>query len=151
MTDDLAGRVLAAIEETEQDARAANPGPWAFDGDDEVYSAHDGEQGDLVGDTLCYVRGKDPEATGKHIERHDPQAVLRRCAADRETVGQYIDADSECKRYTAIEKDEAQPLVERHRASISRDMWGAVAGALFGVLQRLAVVYMIASEVTDHG
>lgn len=128
---DLAARVLAAIDETEQNR----------------WRVHD-QECDFGGHTTDITDLTVPSAV---CDCSEPDRIARRCAADRETVGQYIDADSECKRYMAIEKDEAQPLVERHRASISRDMWGAVAGALFGVLQRLAVVYMITSEVTDHG
>lgn len=90
-TPDLVARILAAIEETERIAQAATPGPWEPEGDDptddEVYTVHDGEHGDLVGDVVAYVRGYDQQQSNMaHIARQDPKTALRRCAADRRTV-----------------------------------------------------------------
>jgi hypothetical protein len=74
--NNLASRILAAIEETEQLARAATSGPWTVDPDRGVFA------GVLDRD---WVAGTD-RVDAEHITRHDPDAVLRRCEADRRTV-----------------------------------------------------------------
>lgn len=87
-----------AMGAAQRDAEAATPGPWApkteDPGDDEVYTLHDGEHGDLVGDVVAHVRGQ--EYRGKSgqtlanmhlIANHaDPDAVLRRIATDRKLL-----------------------------------------------------------------
>lgn len=60
-TPDLHAHILAAIDRTEQRARAATPGPWEYGADDEVFSVHHGEHGDRIGDMVCYTRGKEME------------------------------------------------------------------------------------------
>lgn len=92
-TPDLAARILAAIEETERIAQAATPGPWEPEGDDptddEVYTVHDGEHGDLVGDVVAYVRGGGRQQSNMaHIARQDPKATLLRCAAARDLIAE---------------------------------------------------------------
>lgn len=82
--NDLTTRLLAAIEATEFTAKAASPGTWDFDGDEEV--------SEDVGDwPVAYVRGAmqapgTQAANGGHIAANDPDTVLRRCAADRKMV-----------------------------------------------------------------
>lgn len=82
----VAARVLAAILETEQLARAATPRPWRRC---TRYSA---------GGCDCLSRNEttwciDPYTLGfpdtDHIVHHNSAAVLRRCAADREIVDSY--------------------------------------------------------------
>jgi hypothetical protein len=93
--DDLVAKVLAAIEAKEAKAGAATPGPWKAEGDDltddEVYSVHDGEHGDLVGDVVAYARGEHGRQVSNmvHIADNDPVDVLRRCAKDREIVAEH--------------------------------------------------------------
>jgi hypothetical protein len=58
---------------------------------DEVYTVHDGEHGDMVGDVVAYVRGgggRDRELANQHlIATHaDPAAVLRRITAERKLL-----------------------------------------------------------------
>ena len=72
------------IEGDKAAAVAATPGPWAFEGDDitddELYSVHDGEHGDLVGQTVAFTRHRQV-ANGEHMARHDPQNVVADCEA----------------------------------------------------------------------
>lgn len=91
----------AAMDAAQRDAEAGTPGPWAprteDPGDDEVYTVHDGEGGDLVGDVVAYVRGQ--EYLGKTgqtlanmhlIAAHaSPTAVLRRITADRRVADRH--------------------------------------------------------------
>lgn len=79
----------ARIREDEAAARAATPGPWEFEGDDpaddELFSVHDGEHGDLAGQPVAYTRHRQV-ANGQHIARHDPSRTLRETAAKRELI-----------------------------------------------------------------
>lgn len=105
MADDISRRIFAAIEARERLARAATPGPWAPDEgedpyDDEVYTVHDGEHGDLVGEVVAFARGGDRQhANQLHIAHNNPDAVLRRCAADRRILGLH---EHEEMRFAAI-------------------------------------------------
>jgi hypothetical protein len=87
--DDFVSRLLAAIEETEQLAKACGEpglyGSWYY----------------AVGGETVRSAGNDHVACGpwngpveadyaRHIVRHDPEAVLRRCAADRRTVERHM-------------------------------------------------------------
>jgi hypothetical protein len=73
------------IEGDKAAAEAATPGPWAFEGDDptddDLYSVHEGEHGDLVGQTVAFTRDRQVE-NGEHMARHDPQDALARCESD---------------------------------------------------------------------
>ena len=101
-----------AMDAAQRDAEAATPGPWEPEGDDltddEVYTVHDGEHGDLVGNVVAYARGgwgTDPgtQVTNiHHIARHNPSAVLRRIAADRKLLDML----------TGDVEYEAEPLAE---------------------------------------
>jgi hypothetical protein len=89
------------LDEDEQRAKAATPGPWMPEGDDdtddEVWTAHDGEHGELVGDTVAYVRGGERmRANVAHIARHDPARVLAEVDAKRRII-------AECERTLAYE------------------------------------------------
>lgn len=88
MTDDLAARLLAAIEETEDDAKAAVAAPgvdqWMWDG-----YLYEGDGGAWSGlDPLA----RNGQRIAVHIARQDPHATLIRCAADRKIVAEYHDA-----------------------------------------------------------
>jgi hypothetical protein len=62
-------------------ARKATPGPWEFESDDEVFTVHDGERGDLVGQTVAFTRHW-ADANGGHIAANDPQDAVARCEAE---------------------------------------------------------------------
>ena len=72
------------IEGDKAAAEVATPGPWEFEGDDptddELYSVHDGEHGDLIGQTVAWTRDRQV-ANGQHMARHDPQDVIADCEA----------------------------------------------------------------------
>lgn len=86
MTNDLTTRLLAAIDETERTARIAQDcgDAWTTE------PSRTGKWQILreVEDSMAigYI------ATGRleidHIVRHDPAAILRRCAADRKIVAE---------------------------------------------------------------
>lgn len=90
--------LTAALARAEGTAWAATPGPWEPEGDDptddEVYTVHDGEHGDLVGNPVAYVRSgmwaPDPGRTQANMQliasHADPAAVLRRVAVDRQLL-----------------------------------------------------------------
>ena len=86
--EELATFVAARLDEDEAAAKAATPGPWEFEADDEVFTVHDGEHGDLVGEVVAFTRGW-ADANGEHIARHDPARVLREVAAKREILEMY--------------------------------------------------------------
>lgn len=92
--------LLAAHERAVVLAAAGTPGPWEPEGDDptddEVYTVHDGEHGDLVGDVVAYVRGggwrgKPWTAVanmGLIATFADPVAVLLRVAEERNILAE---------------------------------------------------------------
>ncbi|RCH70466.1 hypothetical protein DT019_02975 [Streptomyces sp. SDr-06] len=104
-----------AMDAAQRDAEAATPGPWApkaaDPGDDEVYTEHDGEHGDLFGEVVAYVRGQEYRgksgrtlANMRLIATHaDPNAVLRRIAADRKLLE--LHADDGCHDCTTCAKE----------------------------------------------
>ena len=75
----------AAILARKAAAGAATPGPWEFEGDDptddELFSAHVGEHGDLVGDVVAFTRDRQV-ANGQHMALNDPQDTIARCEAE---------------------------------------------------------------------
>lgn len=105
-------RLLAAITETEQDARACAGAPWVDDvpGMVQVDPAAIRENKQALG-RLGYVAHTDNSPAGDayraHIVRNDPAVVLRRCAADRNAIGrcqaaikQYERGDGDAGGYT---------------------------------------------------
>jgi Family of unknown function (DUF6221) len=92
--DPLLVFIAARHAEDEAAATAATPGPWEFEGDDptddEVFTVHDGEHGDLVGESVAFTRGGGRQvANGAHIARNDPARALRRVEAGRALVAAY--------------------------------------------------------------
>ncbi|MGW5477689.1 DUF6221 family protein [Streptomyces sp. NPDC004008] len=84
-----------AMDAAQRDAESATPGPWEPEGDDPtddiVLTVHDAEHGDLIGNTVAHVRGGNATtANMRHIARHDPAAVLRRIAKDRELLNDLL-------------------------------------------------------------
>jgi hypothetical protein len=102
--------LLAAHARAEGRAAMATPGPWkpkrGDDGDDEVYTVHDGPHGDMVGDIVAYVRGQEYRGVqgrtmaNKHLiaTMADPVEVLRRVAAEREILAEHgVDEGRFCR------------------------------------------------------
>lgn len=105
--DDLAGRLLAAIEETERIAHAAGGEAWHRPDPIALPSL-------IVGQDEHIVSYDEEDAESPHIVRHDPAAVLRRCAADRRIVGAYSEA------VTALHDAplHARPFVDAHLSAL---------------------------------
>lgn len=80
-------KLLAAIAEAERKALAVpehlrvenwtHPGPWVMHGVN-GYSVHEV--------ALARMTGRQGEALAEHIASNDPDAVLRRCEADRKLI-----------------------------------------------------------------
>lgn len=89
MTEDLVARVLAAIDETERIAQAAeerHPSPWRADRGPGALGLPTGtwlDDSENVG-----AAAADGSHMAAHLIRQDPHAVLRRCAADRKIVAE---------------------------------------------------------------
>lgn len=82
---DLHGWISQKIDAVEECARACPPWPWTFDTDDDAVIAADGIQ---VADVFA-LSSKQLRATGLHVIANDPEAVLRRCAADRKILARH--------------------------------------------------------------
>lgn len=152
MTDDLAARVLAAIEETEQIAREAigpggNPrigtaGQWNayLEGGDDGWAI---ESDDAAG-ASCIVGA---ETMASHIAHHDPAATLRRCEADRKIVERYQVAARLLNRLNERAKAGIVRLTERERQERATE--GIRANEARAVLVLLAKGYGITTEATS--
>lgn len=96
---DLVSRLLAAIEETEQAARACGGAPWVDDVPAMVHvdpvAIRDSKWS--LGH-LGYVASADNSPIGDayraHIVRNDPASVLRRCAADRRLLKRLVEVSN---------------------------------------------------------
>ncbi|MCX4540485.1 DUF6221 family protein [Streptomyces sp. NBC_01565] len=85
--DDLVQFLRARLDEDEQTARAATPGPWAVDGGS-VY----------VGRPINEV--VDYSESAAHIARHDPARVLAEVDAKRQMLDIHAAMDSKGERIT---------------------------------------------------
>lgn len=97
---DIVVFLRARLDEREAVALAATPGPWEFEGDDptddEVYTVHDGEHGDLVGNVVAFARGGDRQQPNTvHIADNDPKFVLADVAAKRQILD-FIEENPPC-------------------------------------------------------
>lgn len=80
--DDLIAFLRARLDEDEQEATAASPGPWKANAEqDEVLAVDDIEVA-----TGFALSGNQLRATVRHIVRHDPTRVLREVEAKRELI-----------------------------------------------------------------
>lgn len=112
---DIAAFLRARLDEREAVALAATPGPWESEGDDptddEVYTVHDGEHGDLVGNVVAFARGGDRQQPNTvHIADNDPEFVLADVAAKRQIIdwcGEVVgDRDlTRCGEFGALKDD----------------------------------------------
>lgn len=85
MSKDLIAFLKARLDEDEQEALAASPGPWKANAEqDEVLAVDDIEV--AVGFALS---GNQLRATVRHIVRHDPERVLRDVEAKRRIVARH--------------------------------------------------------------
>lgn len=85
MSDDLVAFLRARLDEDEQTAAAASPGPWHANAEsDEVLAVDD----ITVADGFA-LSGQQLRATTAHIARHDPARVLREVEAKRGVIEQY--------------------------------------------------------------
>ena len=98
MTDNLAARLLPAIEQAERaarDAQAESPTPWIrgniysvphedTPGESQIYDAHR--------NVVIHDEGVPGPAVAAFIVDQQPSMTLRRCAADRRTVERHSEA-----------------------------------------------------------
>lgn len=101
---DIAAFLTARLDEDEQVARDATPGPWLADygDDDEVYTMSDPVRTSEANPDVCdyavirYIRGgaRDrTEANMVYIARHDPARVLADIAAKRRILARHRNFD----------------------------------------------------------
>lgn len=74
--DDLVQFLRDCLNDDEQAARTAKPGPW-YDDDGSVYASHPTDE------VVSYTD------SGAHIARHDPARVLREVEAKRRALDHY--------------------------------------------------------------
>ena len=79
----------AKIEGDKAAALAATPGPWEFEDDDELFTVHDGEHGDLVGQPVAFTRHL-AGPNGVHMALHDPRDVIADCAAKLAILDEHV-------------------------------------------------------------
>ncbi|MER7077935.1 hypothetical protein SAMN02982929_07189 [Saccharopolyspora kobensis] len=79
MTNELITFIRARLDEDEQIARAASPGPWHTDAEAQEVTAVDGIS---VCDVFA-LSNNQLRATAHHIARHDPARVLAEVDAKR--------------------------------------------------------------------
>lgn len=105
--DDLSSRLLSAIEQKEYKARRATPGVW-----------RDARRGRPVV-TYC-------GADAAFVEDNDPVVVLRRCAADRAMVEQWLEESNDWR--AGLSEDElhdrrSHPAYEYETTEGRRKAW----------------------------
>lgn len=119
MTDDLAARLLAAIEETERIAQAA---------------ADSAREHDAFGTGNGILTGS--PAIALHVRRQDPKSTLIRCAADRRTVERHPVVAVEGRDQDGMER-------EGHFCDTCDEPWPC------GTIQDRAFAYGWSTEVVD--
>lgn len=82
---DLIEFLRARLDEDEQTALAASPGPWAPNDECDEVLAVDGER---VADGFA-LSGRQLRATVDHIARHDPARALREVEAKRRILARH--------------------------------------------------------------
>lgn len=88
---DLHAWISAKVTAVEEAARACPPWPWRYDTDQDAVLAADGVE---VADVFA-LSNRQLHATGEFIAANDPDAVLRRCAADRRILDRHsVDPDA---------------------------------------------------------
>lgn len=91
MSDDILAFLRARLDEDEQLALSASPGPWRPDDEhDEVLAA----DGIVVAEGFA-LSGQQLRATVDHIARHDPTRVLAEVDAKRRIVTAYENYDND--------------------------------------------------------
>ncbi|MFB4285689.1 DUF6221 family protein [Nonomuraea sp. MTCD27] len=84
--DDLIAFLRARLNEDEQEALAASPGPWKANAEQHEVLAVD----DIEVATGFALNGEQLRATVRHIVRHDPARVLREVEAKRRMLQAHI-------------------------------------------------------------
>ncbi|NJP93920.1 hypothetical protein HCN51_31550 [Nonomuraea sp. FMUSA5-5] len=85
--DELVMFLRARLDEDEQEALAASPGPWKANAEqDEVLAVDDIEVA-----TGFALSGEQLRATVRHIVRHDPPRALREVASKRRIIDREVE------------------------------------------------------------
>lgn len=107
ISDEQAAFLRERLSEDAAAAVAATPGPWEFEGDDltddELWTVHDGEHGDLVGQIIAFTRHR-PVANGEHMARWDPVRVVAEVEIWRRLLLEYRTAGLDAK-YAGTERE----------------------------------------------
>ncbi|MFJ9448175.1 DUF6221 family protein [Kitasatospora sp. NPDC101235] len=96
MTDNLVTFLRARLDEDEQAARAATPGPWTVDSETYAAAIHGAGHADVIaggrwgGEASVFESTED----ALHIVRHDPPRVLAEVAAKRRILDQHRGLES---------------------------------------------------------
>lgn len=144
MTDDITSRLLAALDDTERDARAAighyrdgDTGTWQFGRFAESITD------DLGAEVAVGAWGPIDEGVGRHIVRHDPQKVLRMCAALRDIVDQLAVTEQklEVVNHRILREGQHDNRLQQQRAE-----YGIQFAALYRVVLSLAKGYDITPD-----
>lgn len=120
MSDDLVAFLKARLDEDEQAARSAAPGPWTYQDIESVGGGRICDPTVAIANVDWDVEQVDPrirrfrpaaeaDGTGEHIARHDPARVLAEVAAKRMIVDCWqtaqinvrVDRDDYSKGYAA--------------------------------------------------
>jgi hypothetical protein len=82
---DLHAWITQQVNRVEALAQGASPSPWRYDLDEGEVRAEDGI---AVAEPFA-LSSRQLQATGQHIATHGPDAVLRRCEADRRILARH--------------------------------------------------------------
>ena len=131
MADDLVTQLLEAIADTERDALIVG--------------------GDPLGSLTAWIEVASPEtdAAITHFKRHQPGAVLLRCAADRKTVQDYQEATRKVERAaTRVQIMRGHGAADETEAARRLLIAQVNQTTLYEVIERLARTYGITTEET---
>lgn len=116
---DLIEFLRARLDEDEQAARAATPGPWFYDSESKPqYGTHFVKAGPLKHDhpatgatwqATAVSAATDAAEDAHHIARHDPARVLADVDAKRRIIGQMADEAAEGEYWLEYWREGSRP------------------------------------------
>jgi hypothetical protein len=115
---DLVEFLKARLDEVEQAARAATPGPWRHDPDkhwrkpgtvwfeEAVFAGPSGDAATCVAGT-GETEDRQSMADAEHIARHDPARVLAEVDTRRRIIAEHAEVDGACRVCTVEDREDA--------------------------------------------